>query len=85
MVPQDVHVGPSISIHPQIDHQHYSERIPDDRKSIDMHLAIYAAREDVHGMVHGHTPYGRAFSTKGQTISMIRQGSSPPAYPLGSL
>ncbi|GMK54285.1 hypothetical protein CspeluHIS016_0108710 [Cutaneotrichosporon spelunceum] len=42
---------------------------------VPLHLAIYRARPDVHGIVSGHTPHGRAFSTRGETVRMLWQDS----------
>jgi len=46
----------------------------DDRDTLAMHLAIYKSRSDINGIVHGHSPNGRAFSIQGRPISMICQG-----------
>lgn len=49
--------------------------IADDPEHVPLHLAIYRARPDVNGIVSGHTPHGRTFSSKGETIKMLWQDS----------
>ncbi|BEI80057.1 hypothetical protein CcaverHIS002_0105860 [Cutaneotrichosporon cavernicola] len=46
----------------------YDEYVP-------LHLAIYRGRRDVNGIVSGHTPHGRTFSARGETIRMLWQDS----------
>lgn len=48
---------------------------PDDPEHVPLHLAIYRARPDVNGIVSGHTPHGRTFSARGETIRMLWQDS----------
>ena len=50
----------------------------DDVNSASVHRAIYAARPDVGAIIHGHTPYARAFSMQDQPLKMIVQGGSSP-------
>ncbi len=47
----------------------------DDPEHVPLHLAIYRARRDVNGIVSGHTPHGRTFSARGETIRMLWQDS----------
>lgn len=47
----------------------------DDPEHVPLHLAIYRARPDVNGIVSGHTPHGRVFSSHGKTIRMLWQDS----------
>lgn len=48
---------------------------PDDPEHVHLHLAIYRARPDINGISSGHTPHGKAFSAKGETIKMLWQDS----------
>ena len=46
----------------------------DDINSVAIHRAIYAGRPDVGAIVHGSTPYARAFAVRGCELKMIVQG-----------
>lgn len=39
-------------------------------KDIQVHLAIFQKRPDVHGIVHYHAPYATAYAVKGQTLPL---------------
>lgn len=47
----------------------------DDALYVAVHLAIYNGRPDVNGIVSGHTPYGRVFSTRGEPPKILWQDS----------
>ena len=39
-------------------------------KDIQVHLAVFQKRPDVHGIVHYHAPYATAYAVKGQTLPL---------------
>ena len=43
-----------------------------------IHSALHKERPDMNAAVHTHSPYGRAWSSFGQQIEMLNQGSWSP-------